>query len=124
VREKIGLREPAAVDLVVAIAKAIERTREVGASGGDSARLTCLLCKQAISVRMHPPHAKGPEETKIACLHDRKLVFWTKSSWPRHVSKKNKKRHCLRLTMHADVASFNIAVKPIYHTDRMQKIVA
>ena len=49
--------------------------------GGDSAGLTCLLCKQAILVRTHPPHAKGPKETKITCLHDRKLVFWTKSSW-------------------------------------------
>ena len=71
---------------------------------------------------MHPPHAKGPEETEIACLHDRKLVFWTKSSWPRHVSKKNKKRHRLRLTTHADVASFNIAVKLIDKADRLRKM--
>ena len=73
---------------------------------------------------MYPPHTRGPEETKIPWEHRGKLVFWTKSSRPAHVSKKNKKRHRLRLTTHADVASSNTAVKLIYHTDRMQKIVA
>ena len=40
------------------------------------------------------------------------------------MSVKNKKRHHLRLITHADVVSFNTAVKLIYHTDRMQKFVA
>ena len=40
------------------------------------------------------------------------------------MSVKKIKKHRLRLTTHADVASFNIAVKLIYHIDRMQKIVA
>ena len=34
----------------------------------------------------------------------------------------NKKRHRLRLTTHADVASFNAAAKRISKADQMQKI--
>ena len=37
------------------------------------------------------------------------------------MSVKNKKRHRLRLTTHADVASFNAAAKHISKADRMQK---
>ena len=37
------------------------------------------------------------------------------------MSVKNKKRHRLRLTTHADVASFNAAAKRISKADRLQK---
>ena len=36
--------------------------------------------------------------------------------------KKNKKRHRLRLTTHAEVVSFNMVVKLINKTDRLQKM--
>ena len=61
------------------------------ASGEDSARLTCPLCSQEIWAGMYPPHTRGPEETKISWEHRGKLVLWTKSSRPAHVSKKIKK---------------------------------
>jgi hypothetical protein len=38
------------------------------------------------------------------------------------MSVKNKKRHRLRLTTHADVASFNAAAKLIDKADRLQKV--
>ena len=60
------------------------------AHGGDSARLTCPLCYQEIWAGMYPPHTRGPEETKISWEHRGKLVFWTKSSRPCHVSKKHR----------------------------------
>ena len=90
-----------------------------GASGGDSGGLTCPFCAQEILAGMHSPHTKGIREIKISWAHRGKLVFWTKSSWSRHASKK--KRHHLRLTTHADVASFNAATKPIDQADRLQK---
>ena len=49
-------------------------------------------------------------------------MLWPKSSRPAHVSKKNKKRHHLRLITHADVASFNAAAKRISKADRLQKM--
>ena len=60
------------------------------AQGGDSTGLTCPLCPQELWARMYPPHTKGPRETKISWGHRGKLVFWTKSSRPGHVSKKIK----------------------------------
>ena len=67
---------------------------------------------------MYRQHTKVHKETKISWAHRGKLVLWTKSSWSRHVSKN---KHHLRLTTHADVASFDMAVKLTCHTDRMPK---
>ena len=103
-------------------------TRTFGSPGGsigtahgvDSEELTCPLCAQGKWVGRHPPHTKGPEETKIACAQRGELMFRTKSSWSRLVSKKIK-RHHLCLTTLTDVVSFNMAVNLIYHTDQMLK---
>jgi len=49
-------------------------------------------------------------------------VLQTKSSRPAHVSKKNEKRHNLRLCPHAALASFDAAAKRIRKADRLQKM--
>ena len=47
-------------------------------------------------------------------------MFWTKSTEVGRAMSV-KKRHDLRLTMHAEVVSFNMVVKLIDKADRLQK---
>ena len=81
---------------------------------------TCPLCSQENWAGIYPPHTRGPRETKISWEHRGKLVLWT-SQVGQVVSVRYKKRHNLRLTMHADVASFNAAAKHVNRAGRMQK---
>ena len=84
-----------------------------GPSGWDSVGLTCPLCPHKIWAGMCPPHTKGPREPREFLWGTGGETCFGPTQVAQVMSVKNKKRHYLRLTTHADVASFNAAAKHI-----------